>query len=160
MRNNDNEVSGIRIQSIKDLSALKIKEYTDRLGVEQSTDASLRPQRITMIETGRDLRVNSINLDATNRDVAARAEADRVTTAQTQDAQTRINLTTQYNNYITRIKDHAAGDLKILARESAFYAANSVHREVVYTKGLAPLPNSSPSTTFGSTGVEAPPDFK
>jgi hypothetical protein len=153
IRDNDDALSGIKVASIKALSGIKVKGTQDRMGIERLSDTTFRKERIRVIDAERDLRVGEINTNSKNRDKAYRDEADRSTQAQIDDANTKINLTDQYNQYVKDVKKEASKDINGLAKEAAFYAANTAHRNVKYTKKEAPEPKEYTGTPVGE-GVD------
>lgn len=159
-RNNDSMLSNnVVIQSIKALSALKIKEYNDRNAAEKIKYDSLTPEMVRTINAERDLRVTSINTDSTARFNGAKSLADAKVAAETSESQTRINLTEQFNNYANRIKISTEKDITSLAKEEGFYAANTVHKNTNYTDN-EPTTTSYSGGSIQSVGIEQPPNFK
>jgi hypothetical protein len=152
----------VKIPSIKSFSALKIKEYSDRGDIENQTNDSMLPERLRVINVGRDLRVNQIIKDATVRDKAARTEADTTTAAQEANSKDSIDMQNKFLDYLERIKILSGIDKSLLAEEAGYYAANTVHKTIKYkTDFNLPLGGmNSRKPRFGSTSVEPPPDFQ
>ncbi|MGB4497899.1 MAG: hypothetical protein WBI40_04305, partial [Methylococcaceae bacterium] len=115
---------------------MKIKEYNDRAAIESQVDDAMLPERLRVINVGRDLRVKQIIQDATVRDKAARAEADTTTAAQETNAKDSIDTQNKFLDYLERIKIRAGMDKSVLAEEAGYYAANTVHKTIKHTSDL------------------------
>lgn len=159
-RDNDSMLSdNVAIPSIRALSNLKIKEHDDRLAAEKIKYDSLTPEMERVINTERDLRVSSINSDSLARFNGAKSLADAKVAAEKTESQTRIDLATQFNDYANRMKTSTQADLNSLAKEEAFYMANTVHKNTTYTDG-DPTKTSYSGGSIQSIGIEQPPNFK
>jgi hypothetical protein len=147
----------VKIPSIKSLSALKIKEYEDRASIESRIDDSLLPERLRVINTGRDLRVKQITNDATVRDKAARDAVDSTADTQVAMLHDTIYMQTVFNDYLERIRMKAEGDKRYMSLQAAYYAANTIHKNVKYKHDIE-FSTANPYTPI-NISVDSPPSF-
>jgi hypothetical protein len=165
-RDNETQVSeNIVIPQIKALSTLKIKEHNDRAGTEKLKYDSLTPEMERVINTERDLRVNSINSDSIARFNNAKGLADTASLRAIQNAVDSANFKQSFDAYMKQLASEASTKKSSIAADIANYSKETKHANLIYKDaskfGAATLSefNDSGSLFTPESSLPTPPSL-